>query len=114
MSTTYSTGEKAAVVVMTGFLGAIGIAFIAAIATVDAIIEGFVIATLWGWFVVPFGVAPIGIAWAIGLAALVGTVKPVRLTMQDEKPKWWVYLLGVLVLKPGSLLLIGYIAKGYM
>ncbi|RZK29216.1 MAG: hypothetical protein EOO61_20945 [Hymenobacter sp.] len=36
------------------------------------IIRGFVFSILWGWFVVPLGVVAIGVAHAIGLAAVFG------------------------------------------
>lgn len=32
--------------------------------------RGFVLHILWGWFVVPLGAPHIGVAWAIGLAAI--------------------------------------------
>lgn len=31
-----------------------------------------VLSWLWAWFMVPLGVHPIGIAWAIGLSGLIG------------------------------------------
>lgn len=34
------------------------------------LLRGLLLSLLWGWFVVPFGVPPIGIAWAIGLSVL--------------------------------------------
>lgn len=40
--------------------------------TLLAVIRGFVLSVLWDWFMVPLGVAEIGIAWAIGLSLIVG------------------------------------------
>jgi len=37
---------------------------------ISAIVDGFIISRLWKWFVVPLGVRPISIAWAVGLDAL--------------------------------------------
>ena len=34
------------------------------------VLSGLVIKMLWGWFVVPFGIQPIGIAHALGLGVL--------------------------------------------
>lgn len=38
----------------------------------STIMRGFVLSYAWLWFVVPFGVAPIGIAWAMGISFLAG------------------------------------------
>ena len=34
--------------------------------------RGYVLSFLWGWFMVPLGVRPIGVAASIGLSVLVG------------------------------------------
>lgn len=41
---------------------------------VFALLEGVVLSTMWGWFVVPLGVASIGVAHAIGLSLTVSFV----------------------------------------
>ncbi len=57
---------KSAVALLSAvFLGAVGL-FLAAI-----LARGFVLTVLWGWFAVPvFGLPPLGIAPALGLAVL--------------------------------------------
>ncbi|MBH3259170.1 hypothetical protein I5P78_22460 [Serratia marcescens] len=46
---------------------------------------GFVATILWSWFIVPFGITPINLAWAIGLACLFGLGKGVpRPSVNDE------------------------------
>lgn len=35
-------------------------------------LRGIVLSYLWGWFIVPLGMAPIGIGMALGIATLVG------------------------------------------
>lgn len=34
------------------------------------LIRGWVVSVLWGWFMVPLGARPIGLAWAYGLCIL--------------------------------------------
>ena len=40
------------------------------------LLRGFVLFKLWGWFIVPLGMVPISISWALGLAALVSVFNP--------------------------------------
>jgi hypothetical protein len=40
------------------------------------IYSGWMISSLWGWYVVPFGMPHISIAWAIGLAFLIQFLRP--------------------------------------
>lgn len=47
------------------------------------ILGGFVIADMWEWFIVPIGVAQIGIAQGIGLSLLLGLISP---TPEGQKP----------------------------
>lgn len=41
------------------------------IALILALVRGYVLSALWGWFVVPLGVKELSIAHAIGLAVIV-------------------------------------------
>jgi len=45
----------------------------------------FVIKTLWGWFIVPFGIIPINMPWALGLSCLFSTLSPRESDFNDEK-----------------------------
>jgi len=54
------------IIATVGTLLFIGIAVIIAVSTV---LSGYVLAILWGWFIVPLGLAQIGIAHAIGIFA---------------------------------------------
>lgn len=47
-----------------------GLLLVAGMITGAYLINGWAILKLWGWFVVPLGVMPIGLAWAIGIAVL--------------------------------------------
>lgn len=36
------------------------------------IVRGLVLMALWGWFIVPFGLPGLTLAWAIGISLIVG------------------------------------------
>lgn len=65
--------------------------------------SGFVLSVLWGWFVVPLGVPPIGVLQATGLTLTVDLVKlviapPREGTPQDYLQRWLItYLAGPLM-----------------
>ncbi len=73
------------------------------------ILEGVVISVLWRWFIVPFGVREIGIAWAIGLATIVSVVTP----SPRGKPTNAEMAFNAIG-KPLLMLLIGWIATHWM
>jgi hypothetical protein len=76
------------------------------------VLNGYAIWVLWSWFIVPFGVQQISIAWAIGLSSLTQLMVPAA-TPDSSKREWWFPLLVGLV-RPGFALLFGYVAKSYM
>lgn len=47
-----------------------------AMAAVEVVVVGLVASALWGWFVVPLGLPPIGWAHASGIAGLVSYCGP--------------------------------------
>lgn len=49
------------------------------------ILDGYVLKTLWWWFVVPLGIQPIGICWALGLAGIFGLLKGVDWDAIEKK-----------------------------
>lgn len=96
--------------------GCVALSFsIIGIIVVASIIEGFVVRLLWGWFVVPFGVSPISLAWAIGLSVTIGALAPAptqRTTCMLKKYSTADKIadaFGIMFLRPGMLLLVGYI-----
>lgn len=48
-----------------------------------AMLHGWVLSVLWRWFITPFGVQPIGVAWCIGISLLVGMF---RSTSSPDNP----------------------------
>lgn len=57
--------------------------------TIGTIAKGIVLYYMWGWFMVPFGMAQISIAWALGISLLVGELchshhKPAQISKKIE------------------------------
>jgi len=50
---------------------ALGCFGLLALAPVSSVLHGWVLTTLWRWFVVPLGVAQVGIVQAIGISSLI-------------------------------------------
>ena len=77
-----------------------------------AIVRGFVLSYLWTWFLVPFGLPEIGVAWAIGLSMIVAylTHEGAYTGPADEA---WGKFAGSLF-SPFLLLLFGYIVHSFM
>lgn len=55
-------------------IGVMGVLGIVALVAPMALLNGWAIATLWGWFVVPLGVKVISFAHAFGLSLIVSVM----------------------------------------
>ena len=82
-------------------------------------LKGFVLSTLWGWFMVPlFGLPSLGLIPAIGVAMVVSflTFHYVREPAVPEDKKWEsaIASFGFAVLYPLFTLFIGWIAHLFM
>lgn len=67
----------------------LGVAMVAGLALVGvmillALFGAFTISTLWGWFVVPFGVQTISLAHAYGLSVLASVFMSTRGLVEQE------------------------------
>jgi hypothetical protein len=70
--------------------------------------QGVVTAALWGWFVVPlFGLPPLGIAYAVGLRALIGSFT----ISQPSDSEGATAVIVKSFLYPAAILVIGWIAS---
>jgi hypothetical protein len=73
--------------------------------------SGLTLMVLWAWFVVPFGVMPVTLPWAIGLCVIITAVKGVPSGLSEENWLWT-------ALKPFAVctlcLALGYIAHLFM
>lgn len=78
------------------------------------IYQGFILSIVWVWFMVPFGLPAIGIAWAIGLTIVVRLITHTnRAEPEEEKSKKTARLVGAM-LAPLCALGVAYIAHLYM
>lgn len=103
---------------ITATVGTLMFAGIAVIIAVSTVLSGYVLAILWGWFVVPLGLAQIGIAHAIGICATVRLIiGGVPQRPQDPKQEAIERLATSCLLMLGFPLLswlIGWIAHSFM
>lgn len=85
-----------------------GVAFIG----IMALYSAFVLATLWGWFVVPLGIAQIGIAHAYGLSLIPAVLLSSRGLYSPEDKRTEAAVAALMM--PAVALLFGWIAIGFM
>lgn len=90
-----------------------------ALMLLGALWRGFVLATLWAWFMVAgLHLPAISVPLAIGLSLLVGMLTNHRTGNEIEKDRNGFEAIGyscvMSFLYPAFTLLIGYVAKGYL
>jgi len=79
---------------------------------VAVLLEGYVLSVLWGWFIVPVFSAPrLTVAYAIGLALLVGMLTH-RVRKPEDTPET-PFFLAMSVINPVIFLVIGWIVKAF-
>lgn len=78
---------------------------------VGVIYGAYSLTLLWSWFMVPFGVQNITLAWAIGLLYLAGLFKGVP--SSDNKDKVWLLLVKNFALITLAIV-VGFIAHKFM
>lgn len=80
--------------------------------------RGYVLSILWAWFVVPFGLPPLGIAGAIGLSYVVSLMSGVAyidpLNDDDEPLERLLKAAGMAFFVPALGLLLGWIVAGFV
>lgn len=69
--------------------------------------------TLWGWFVVPFGLPQVTLAWAIGLCVTANLIVNPVPRLKPAAPGPEMPNKSALT-RPVALLAIGYVAKQFM
>lgn len=77
---------------------------------VSCAVSGITVKYLWGWFIVPLGVRPVGILWALGISILVGRLTYSGPASKDSFGMQIAASLGA----NGLMLLLGYIYHLYM
>ncbi len=81
------------------------------------LLNGWALSVMWGWFLVPLGLPPIGMAMAIGIGSIIGLLQHTPAAKPLKKGKEledWLNRLGNAVLKVGVVLLVGWIAHKCM
>lgn len=76
-----------------------------------AILRGFVLSVLWGWFLVPLGVTDIGIAGAIGISFIISMFTANNSGKVAESVT---KAISTAVLTPSVILLLGWITVQFM
>jgi hypothetical protein len=92
------------------------IAFFALTLAALSIWSGYVLSILWGWFLVPMGAKQIGVAHAIGLAAIVNVFMGQRGVNgnDDKKNTNWGGKLIAVIIGPLFALFVGWITHFFM
>lgn len=98
-----ATGILGVLLLVVGFVVFLGLM---------AFYHAFVLATLWAWFVVPLGVAKIGVAHAYGLSSIFSVILSTRGIYQPEDKRK--EAVGAALAIPAFALLFGWIALGFM
>lgn len=102
-----------------------GIVGLGILMVASSIFNGYVLSVLWGWFIVPtFGVPPLGIVPAIGIALIVNYLtqrtKPIYKEKDDCEEKEKItgkqitYCVGLAILRPSFALFLGWIVHLFM
>lgn len=89
--------------------------FVAALLTLPFIWlwYAFALTKLWVWFIVPFGPPSLGIAWAVGILAIVGMLRS-RVSKKEPSADDMLKSMFAGFFNPAYYLLIGAIAHGFM
>ncbi len=78
----------------------------------EALLRGWALSIMWGWFAVPlFHLPPLGIAQAMGVSLVIGML--CHQYVPSKEGDAWTAVITV-ILSPFVVLLIGYVVKGYM
>jgi hypothetical protein len=97
---------------------AILVLFAAIIATTVGmiILKSWVLIVLWEWFIVPFGISSLTIAWALGIFLLVSFLTGNHPDLMKKERSDWVVLATTLeeLFRMGIVLGIGWIAHNFM
>lgn len=99
------------------FIGMIGVALV--VVALGAILEGYVLTVLWGWFIIPiFHLPPLTIVPAIGIALVVGLLTyHSNPDVEEKKRTGWeqfALLMGKLFARPLVVLAFGWAVHKFM
>jgi hypothetical protein len=83
---------------------------------IGVIWSGYVLSVLWRWFVVPwFGLAPLSVVQAIGLALVIGflTHQHIKNDYEDSTTEL-IYQIAMAIFRPAFALFFGWIVKSFI
>lgn len=89
------------------------ILFVLAAMTAAYILNGWALQLLWQWFIVPFGVVPLTLPWAIGISIVVGFLTNHITTKKNEEVDMGKVWLTVF-LRPFIAVIIGWLVHQFM
>ncbi len=88
-------------------------ALFAALFAASALLNGFVLKVVWGWFITPtFNIHPLSLIQAIGLCLVVALVTHQHIPREKMEQK--VEMLGYEFLSPVTVLVVGWIVHLFM
>jgi hypothetical protein len=93
---------------LIGLGGLIAIVLGLALGVAGLVWEGYVLVYLWNWFILPYFQLP-----ALTIPLAIGLVTTVRLVTQQVPAKEMGNLISFMFLRPGVMLLIGWVIKTY-
>jgi len=96
---------------LIAIIGFTGLFFLAIVPVY--IINGFVIAKLWLWFIVPIGLEPIGMAQAIGIGIIISMLTKQHVPSDKNESKWWMPFVRM-YLSPFMALFVGWIVTWFI
>ncbi|WP_261643105.1 hypothetical protein [Erwinia mallotivora] len=79
---------------------------------VSVFYHGFMLLTLWAWFIIPFGMPPLTLPWAIGLSVLIGSIKGWPETDGRDESIWFTLLKTYAAVT--LYLVVGWFVHGFM
>lgn len=77
------------------------------------LLNGWALFKLWGWFIVPFGLPPLSIPWAIGVAIVVGFLTTHSIPKGQKEDDISLALV-VMFVRPLISVFIGWIVYSFM
>lgn len=95
-------------------IGVGGLLLFVLVAFALAMFTGFTVSVLWGWFIVPLGMAQIGFAHAYGISLLGSVLMSTRgLNMTGDGTNGWMTAAAGILINLLALL-FGWVAVGFM
>jgi len=102
----------------SGFAILTGLVYAAMLMVFATIVRGVVLTILWRWFMMPFGLPALGIAWAIGVGMTLNYLLGIETKEADNKDKSFGDLLipatVKVIMTPAMVLLLGWLIHSYM